>query len=375
MKIAVFGAGMIGRTMALDLASSFDVTSFDLNEKNLQMLKEKNSVIKTRQANLKDYGKYSEWLAGFDIVVTAVPGFMGYETLKSVISCKKNVADISFFPEDVLQLDRLAKENGVTVITDVGVAPGMSNLILGHYNDEMSVTSFECYVGGLPKVRKKPFEYKAPFSPVDVIEEYTRPARLKENGQVVTKPALSEREYMDFDEVGTLEAFNTDGLRTLLFTMPDIPNMKEKTLRYPVHVEFIIALKQAGFFDEEEIEINGTRISPLKFSSKILFEDWKLGEEEEELTVMKVIIHGEKKGTQKRIEFNLLDHYDSKTKTSSMSRTTGYTCTAAVHLIAENLFTERGVYPPELIGSDKKCFDFVINYLSQRGVNWKVSDQ
>ena len=375
MKIAVFGAGMIGRTMALDLASSFDVTSFDLNEKNLQMLKEKNSVIKTRQANLKDYGKYSEWLAGFDIVVTAVPGFMGYETLKSVISCKKNVADISFFPEDVLQLDRLAKENGVTVITDVGVAPGMSNLILGHYNDEMSVTSFECYVGGLPKVRKKPFEYKAPFSPVDVIEEYTRPARLKENGQVVTKPALSEREYMDFDEVGTLEAFNTDGLRTLLFTMPDIPNMKEKTLRYPVHVEFIIALKQAGFFDEEEIEINGTRISPLKFSSKILFEDWKLGEEEEELTVMKVIIHGEKKGTQKRIEFNLLDHYDSKTKTSSMSRTTGYTCTAAVHLIAEKLFTERGVYPPELIGSDKKCFDFVINYLSQRGVNWKVSDQ
>jgi len=375
MKIAVFGAGMIGRTMALDLASSFDVTSFDLNEKNLQMLKEKNSVIKTRQANLKDYGKYSEWLAGFDIVVTAVPGFMGYETLKSVISCKKNVADISFFPEDVLQLDRLAKENGVTVITDVGVAPGMSNLILGHYNDEMSVTSFECYVGGLPKVRKKPFEYKAPFSPVDVIEEYTRPARLKENGQVVTKPALSEREYMDFDEVGTLEAFNTDGLRTLLFTMPDIPNMKEKTLRYPVHVEFIIALKQAGFFDEEEIEINGTRISPLKFSSKILFEDWKLGEEEEELTVMKVIIHGEKKGMQKKIEFNLLDHYDSKTKTSSMSRTTGYTCTAAVHLIAEKLFTERGVYPPELIGSDKKCFDFVINYLSQRGVNWKVSDQ
>ena len=375
MKIAVFGAGMIGRTMALDLASSFDVTSFDLNEKNLQMLKEKNSVIKTRQANLKDYGKYSEWLAGFDIVVTAVPGFMGYETLKSVISCKKNVADISFFPEDVLQLDRLAKENGVTVITDVGVAPGMSNLILGHYNDEMSVTSFECYVGGLPKVRKKPFEYKAPFSPVDVIEEYTRPARLKENGQVVTKPALSEREYMDFDEVGTLEAFNTDGLRTLLFTMPDIPNMKEKTLRYPVHVEFIIALKQAGFFDEEEIEINGTRISPLKFSSKILFEDWKLGEEEEELTVMKVIIHGEKKGMQKKIEFNLLDHYDSKTKTSSMSRTTGYTCTAAVHLIAEKLFTERGVYPPELIGSDKKCFDFVINYLRQRGVNWKVSDQ
>jgi len=285
---------MIGRTIALDLASSFEVTSFDLNEENLLLLKDRNSSIHLQQADLKNFDEYSKWLAPFDIVITAVPGFMGFDTLKAVINCKKNVADISFFPEDVLQLDKLAKEKGVTIITDIGVAPGMSNLILGHYNELMTVANFECYVGGLPKIRKKPFEYKAPFSPVDVIEEYTRPARLKENGQIVIKPALSEREYMDFDEVGTLEAFNTDGLRSLLFTMPGIPNMKEKTLRYPVHVEFIIALKQAGFFDEQEIDINGIKISPLKFSSKILFKDWKLGMEEEELTVMKVIMEGQK---------------------------------------------------------------------------------
>jgi lysine 6-dehydrogenase len=195
---------------------------------------------------------------------------------------------------------------------------------------------------------------------------------LKENGFMVTKPALSEREYMDFEEVGTLEAFNTDGLRSLLFTMPDIPNMKEKTLRYPVHVEFVIALKQAGFFDEKEIEIDGAKISPLKFCSKILFNDWRLGTEEEELTVMKVIIEGEKNKDHKRIEFNLLDHFDAKTKTSSMSRTTGYTCTATVHLIAKKLFTEKGVFPPELVGKYKNCFDFVIDYLKERGVNWRV---
>ena len=371
MKIAVLGAGMIGRTIALDLASSFSVTSFDVSEENLQLLKSRNSSIQIQRANLKDYNQYEKWLASFDIVVTAVPGFMGYDTLKTVINCGKSVADISFFPEDVLQLDNLAKEKNVTVITDVGVAPGMSNLILGRYNEEMEVTNFECYVGGLPKIRKKPFEYKAPFSPVDVIEEYTRPARLKENGQIVTKPALSEREYMDFDEVGTLEAFNTDGLRSLLFTMPHIANMKEKTLRYPDHVEFIIALKQAGFFDEEEIEINGTQISPLKFSSKIFFKDWKLGSEEEELTVMKVIIEGQKNGSKQRIEYSLLDHYDNATRTSSMSRTTGYTCTAAVHLIAKGLFKKKGIFPPELVGNNKECFDFVMRYQEERKVNWK----
>jgi saccharopine dehydrogenase-like NADP-dependent oxidoreductase len=372
MKVAVLGAGMIGRTIAFDLASSFSITSFDLSAENLQLVKQRNPSIQIQQADLKNFDQYEDWLNPFDIIVTAVPGFMGFDTLKAVINCEKNIADISFFPEDVLQLDDLATEKGVTVITDIGVAPGMSNLILGHHSEEMTVTNFECYVGGLPKIRKKPFEYKAPFSPVDVIEEYTRPARLKENGQIIVKPALSEREYMDFDEVGTLEAFNTDGLRSLLYTMPSIPNMKEKTLRYPVHVEFIIALKQAGFFDEAELEINGTKISPLRFSSKILFKDWKLGNEEEELTVMRVIIDGEKNGSLKRVEYNLLDHYDNKTKTSSMGRTTGYTCTAAVHLIANKLFIEKGVFPPELVGRNQNCFDFVMGYLKTRGVNWRV---
>ena len=359
------------KTIALDLAHDFSVTSFDLDEQNLQLVKQRNSSIEIRPADLQDRTHYESWLAPFDLVVSAVPGFMGFNVLEAIINCNKNVADISFFPEDGLQLNQLAKGKNVTVITDIGVSPGMGNLILGRYNEEMTVTNFECYVGGLPKVRKKPFEYKAPFSPADVIEEYIRPARLKEKGEIVTKPALSDREYLDFEGVGMLEAFNTDGLRSLLITMPHIPNMKEKTMRYPGHIELIIALKQAGFFDEKEIDFNGFRISPRTFSSRILFNDWTLGDEEKELTVMKVIIEGKKNGLPRRIEYDLLDWYDNKSKTSSMSRTTGYTCTAAVQLIAKKLFTEKGVFPPELVGRSQVCFDFVMNYLKERGVHWE----
>jgi len=154
----------------------------------------------------------------------------------------------------------------------------------------MQIDAFEIYVGGLPRIRKKPFEYKAPFSPVDVIEEYTRPARLMENGNIIVQPALTEREWMHFDEIGTLETFNTDGLRSLLFTMPHIKNQKEKTLRYPGHIDLIIALKESGFFSKEKINVDGKEISPLQFTSKILFNEWKLGADEEELTVMKVIL-------------------------------------------------------------------------------------
>jgi len=338
------------------------------------MLQAKSSSIKSVKADLTAYKNYSELLKPFYLVVTAVPGFMGFAALRAVIECGKDVADISFFPENALDLDSLAKEKNVTVITDCGVAPGMSNYIIGRYNEEIKIDAFEVYVGGLPKIRKKPFEYKAPFSPVDVIEEYTRPARLMENGNIVVKPALTEREWMQFDELGTLEAFNTDGLRSLLYTMPHIKNQKEKTLRYPGHVDLIVALKEGGFFDTNKIAIDDHDISPLQFTSKILFNEWRLGAEEEELTVMKVLLIGGKDTHSKTIEYNLIDRYDATTKTSSMSRTTGYTCTASANLIAKKLFTEKGVFPPELVGKHKPCFEFVIKYLKERNVNWTMKE-
>ncbi len=372
MKIAVLGAGMVGRAMALDLAGKHEVSVYDQSEHNLSLLKLRNSNIHIFNVDLKDQDQFKVWFKHADLVLIAVPGFMGFSTVKAVIETGKNIVDISFFPENALELDALAKQHNVTVITDCGVAPGMSNYIIGRYNEEMTIESFEIYVGGLPKIRKKPFEYKAPFSPIDVIEEYTRPARIMENGHIVIKPALTELEWMHFDEPGTLESFNTDGLRSLLFTMPHIKNQKEKTLRYPGHVNLIIALKESGFFSETPVMINGQSVSPIDFSSRILFNEWKLGEEEEELTIMRVILNGKKEGEAETVVYNMLDRYDPVTKISSMSRTTGYTATATVNMMAAGLFHEKGVFPPELVGKHKACFDYVLAYLESRGVMWKL---
>lgn len=368
VKIAVLGAGMVGRAIALDLAKNFEVTSIDISENSLKVLQNKNHTIKTIQHDLGDHKNYADLLRPFDFVVTAVPGFMGFKTLEAVILSKKNVVDISFFPENALELDNLAKENNVTVIVDCGVAPGMSNFILGYHNEKMQIENFEFMVGGLPKEKIKPFEYKAPFSPVDVIEEYTRPARFIENGKLVTMPALTDAELIQFEKAGTLESFNTDGLRSLLFTMPGIPNMKEKTLRYPGHIDLIKALIAGGFFDKEKIDYKGMKISPFDFSSAILFKQWKLGEEEEEFTVMQIKISGKENSKEITIVYDLYDEYDVATKTSSMARTTGYTCTAAVNLLINNMFAEKGVFPPELVGKHEQCFTFILNYLKERNV-------
>ena len=138
MKIAVLGAGMVGRTMAIDLSKNFETTSFDISQANLDLL-HKYPSIKTKQADLSKFGNYSSLLDGFDMAVCAVPGFMGYKALEAIILAGKNVADISFFPEDALELDKLAKEKNVTAIVDCGVAPGMSNWVIGYYDGLMQI--------------------------------------------------------------------------------------------------------------------------------------------------------------------------------------------------------------------------------------------
>ncbi|SNR40258.1 Saccharopine dehydrogenase, NADP-dependent [Lutibacter agarilyticus] len=370
--IIVLGAGMVGSTMAVDLAKNHSVSITDFNIKALEKATKKCNKLKSIQLDVTNKEKLQQIIKPFDLVVCAVPGFLGFETLKNCIEAEKNVVDISFFSENSLELNALAKEKNVTAIVDCGVAPGMGNIILGYYNEFLKLTDFECLVGGLPKVKKWPFNYKAPFSPIDVIEEYTRPARYVENGCIVTKEALTDCEYVDFEGVGTLESFNSDGLRSIIFTMPHIKNMKEKTLRYPGHVEYIKVLKDSGFFSKTPIKINDSSISPLDFTSKILFNEWKLNDTEEELTVMRITLKGtDEKGAQKIIIYNLHDAYCTITNTSSMARTTGYTATAAANLFLDGLFTEKGVFPPELVGKNTACFNYILNYLEERNVFYK----
>jgi saccharopine dehydrogenase-like NADP-dependent oxidoreductase len=371
VNIIVLGAGMVGSAMAADLSKKHSVTVADLSIQRLEHVKGKHQNISILQVDVCDSTNLKSVLAAFDFVVCAVPGFLGFQTIKTVIDAGKNVVDISFFPENALELDALAKAKGVTAIVDCGVAPGMHNIILGYYNEKLKLTDFETLVGGLPKVKKWPFNYKAPFSPIDVIEEYTRPARYVENGNIIIRDALTDCEYVEFDKVGTLESFNSDGLRSILFTMPHIKNMKEKTLRYPGHVEYVRVLKDSGFFSEKKIMVNGTEISPLDFTSKILFNEWKLGETEEELTIMRITLKGKNNnGETEKVVYNLYDEYCPETQTSSMARTTGYTATAVANMFLEGLFTEKGIFPPELIGKHESCFKYILNYLKERNVNY-----
>ena len=365
--VVVLGAGRVGGAMAKDLAPDFKVTVADRSEAALARMR--GAGLATRPADLASPAGVKAAVADADLVVGAVPGFMGFATAKAVLEAGKTLVDISFFDEDCFELDALAKAQGLTAIVDCGVAPGCGNIILGDTLRQWDhVDSFECLVGGLPAVRTWPYEYKAGFSPIDVIEEYTRPARYVKDGRTITMPALSEPELLDFEGLGTLESFNTDGLRSLIHTFPQVPDMKEKTLRYPGHIEKMRMLRESGFFNKEKLQIAGVEISPLDLTTALLFPMWFMQEGDEDFTIMRVTVAGLKDGQRVRRELNLLDRYDRATKTTSMARTTGYTCTAAVRLLAKGGYTRQGINPPEFLGQEPGAWDFIRAELAKRGV-------
>jgi saccharopine dehydrogenase-like NADP-dependent oxidoreductase len=372
-KITILGAGMVGRAMAIDLSSSYEVTSADTDKRSLESLSS-GFRIKTIRCDLSDTGKVTGIIKDADLVICALPGSMGYSTIQAIIRAGKNLVDISFMPEDFLMLNGLAVEKKVTAVVDCGVAPGMPNLLAGYHNVNMKIADFEYMVGGLPKERKFPFEYKAPFSPADVIEEYTRPARYVENGKLVTKPAMSDPELVYFPGIGHLEAFNTDGLRSLMTTLKDVPNMKEKTLRYPGHIRLIQGLKATGFFSRDPVTVNGSDVIPFDFTTKLLFNDWKLGAGECEFTVMRVKITGDEGSVSKEIIYELYDETDRESGISSMARTTGFTATAAANLMLTGGFTRKGVFPPELVGCYPECAQYILNYLKERKLIYRKTE-
>lgn len=368
-KAGVLGCGLVGSVMAKTLAGcgEYEVFVADISEKALSVA-DGVARLTARVLDLSDPASVQSFAGEMDIVLGAIPSRFAYAALEAVVRTRKPYCDISFMPEDATRLDALAKEFGATAIVDCGVSPGLSNMMVAQAASQLDeAQKAVIYVGGLPKEKSWPYAYKAPFAPSDVIEEYTRPARMIENGSMIERPALSDPEFIEFPRVGKLEAFNTDGLRSLLKTVK-IPDMREKTLRYPGHIDLMRVFRETGFFSKETVDVGGAAVRPLDLTSKLLFPMWKLAPNDHEFTVLRVIVEGIKNGSRVRHFYDLYDEYDEVTGYSSMSRTTGFPNIIAAKLLANGRISDPGVFPPELIATRNGMFEHFVGELEFLGV-------
>jgi saccharopine dehydrogenase-like NADP-dependent oxidoreductase len=373
-KVVVLGAGMVGAAMARDLAddSGLRVDVADVRPEALERVAGRAQV-GTVRADLGNPDAVRRLAAGYDLVVGALPSVIGLSTVRAVIEAGRDCVDISFMPEDARVLDSLARERGATAVFDCGVAPGLSNMMCGSAAARLSpCESVEIYVGGLPVARHWPFDYKAGFSPWDVLEEYTRPARLVEHGRTVVKEPLSEPELIEFPGVGTLEAFNTDGLRSLAETLK-APFMKEKTLRWPGHAELMRVLRDTGFFSLDPVDVKGQKVRPRDLTAALLFPKWTFDEGEADLTVMRVRVRGSKDGVPTVYAWDFLDRFHEASGLRSMSRSTGYVATSVARMILAGSFRRPGAHPPETLGAEPGLLDRVLADLTARGIRCRAS--
>jgi saccharopine dehydrogenase-like NADP-dependent oxidoreductase len=358
--------------MAIDLCKDPDceVISVDINREGLEHLAREHPI-QIRVEDLSTEKGVTSAVEDADIVIGSVPDSIGYTMLERVIRAGKNIVDISYFPEDPFGLDDLAKAKGVTTVVDCGVAPGMANIILGDHMRKMKVTRYECYVGGIPKSKNAPLEYKSPFSVLEVLEEYAESGSMVEDGKVVVRPMISETMTIDLPKVGTLACLNSDGLRTLIRTT-GIPDMFEKTLRYPGHVDLMRIFKDSGFLNMTPIQVEGASVRPIAVTTSLLSPLWKYEKGEADLTVMRLVISGVEDGKPATYTYDMYDEYDPETGTPSMARTTGYTCTAVTRMVLDGGYSQKGISPPEFVGRVDGCWESVEQYLEDRGVTCKM---
>jgi saccharopine dehydrogenase-like NADP-dependent oxidoreductase len=372
MKILTIGCGYIGSVLVRHLSERIPSAEIVVSDESREaIVKATSSIgrgnIKPLQLNIRDYDRLVKAAENFDILVGLAPGRLGYKTVEAAIDAGVNMVDLSYMCEDPMTLNDRALKAGVTVIPDCGVAPGLSHILVGRAVSMLDkVKDVIILVGGIPQNRIPPLDYKVTWCVEDLIEEYVRKPKIVKNGRTIEVEALDGLEEVDFPGIGRLEAFYTDGVRTLHHSIKGVENMWEKTLRYPGHAEKIRLLRDLGFFDEEPID----GLSPRSLTVKV-FERRLSLHEVKDFVVMRVEVNGVKNGQETHHSYTLIDYYDDGRKVTAMGRTTAYTASAVIQLLARGEIKGVGIVPPERLGMDGKCFERIMEELEKDGIKVK----
>nr|MDO8099134.1 saccharopine dehydrogenase family protein [Candidatus Njordarchaeota archaeon] len=380
MKTIVLGCGNIGYATTMDLSESLPSSEIVVADKNKTRAEEivtkvNRDNVSWTQLDVANHSQLVSTLRKFDLTVSTLPGSMGFKACKAAIDSKVDIVDVSYMPENIMALQKDALKTGVRVVPDTGMAPGLSNILVGRGASRLdSVGTVHILNGGLPEKPVPPLSYVITWSAEDLIDMYSRKVTVVKGGKAIKVDAMSGLEEITFPGVGKLEGFYTDGLRTLLYTLKGPKEMWEKSLRYPGHTQKIELLKALGFLDEEPVKIRDFNVVPRELTARLLEKELKRPEVPD-IVVMLVKVTGVENGRKVMYTYQMLDRYDKRRKVTAMGRTTGYTTSIMAQFIADETIKEKGIFPPEKVGMNAELYQKYINAMSKRGMVIQESKQ
>lgn len=380
-SFVVLGSGLMGKVAAESFISQEKEASVTLIDNDDERLKDVANAVKSdrltvRNIDITDTDDLQNTIAGQDVILNALPLRLSLQGIEAAIRAKVPLVDLSGErPEKRVELDERVRTAGIIVIPGCGVAPGISNICVGEGAGLLdSVENAIIYVGGIPKKKGPPLDYKTVYSLESVLYYYSQSARIFRDGKEIEVAALSGIEEVEFDQpFGNLEAFYTDGLASLIITMKGkvSGNLEEKTLRYAGHAEKILFLKQCGLFDTSPVAIHGADVSPRDFLVHQLSPLLEL-DSAGDILVMRIVVNGSKEGKEQTHTFEVIDYFDPKTNNTAMARTTVFPAVIAARMIANGDITDRGVRFPEQVITGEKFKTFAAG-LEKQGIALKHS--
>ncbi len=375
MKVGVLGAGLMGKEAARDLIYSDEVEVVglaDVDYKRVQSICElfKQSKLKAYEIDANDRNQLREFMKQFYVIVNAI--FYSFNKIVAETAIEVGVHSVDLgghignITKEVLKLNERAKKQGVTIIPDLGVAPGMINILSGYGRSKLdTLTSLKLYVGGIPLHPEPPLEYNQVFSMEGVFDHYTDKSVIIRGGKRIEVDSLSEVEPIYFERFGPLEAFHTSGgTSTLIDSYPDVETLEYKTIRYPGHAEKFKLLVDLNLTRRNYyVNVDGKMVSPREVFLQVLNPIVDL-KDKVDVVLLRVLVSGKKDGRDRTYCYEMTVYKDTEKNITAMARATATTISIVAQMIGNGTIKKRGVHPPEMIVPG----DIYINELKKRGI-------
>ncbi|QHE51788.1 saccharopine dehydrogenase C-terminal domain-containing protein [Pontibacillus sp. HMF3514] len=360
MKVAVLGSGLMGKEAARDLVQSSGVKEVGLADIELSRAENVcqqlgSSKIQAYKVDAGDANDLAQFLSRFDVVINAL--FYSFNEIVAETAIKVGISSVDLgghighVTDNVLNMHDQAKAAGVTVIPDLGVAPGMINILSGYGVSKLDQPhSIKLYVGGIPVKPDPPLEYNHVFSMEGLLDHYTDPSTIIRNGKEQQVPSLSEIERLYFEKFGPLESFHTSGgTSTLPKSYPYLDTLEYKTIRYPGHADKMRLLVDLNLTrNDYEIELDGRKVKPREVLLKTIDPIVEL-KDKDDAVLLRVMVAGKKNGAQTSYTYEMVTYKDRVNSVTAMARATANTISVVAQMIGSGAITKRGVHPPENI--------------------------